>query len=302
MGRWLPAQFDSFVCSRGISLGSPLPASAVVITSLSRVRLCYPKRVQKENKVESMFVNTLDLALLSAGVLGFRHGFDYDHVAAITDITSVETSRTRAMRMGLLYVLGHGSMVAVLGAAVVLFQRSLPPRIDDWAQRAVGVTLVALGLYVLGTLLRDRASYIPRSRAAILMDGGRWLLRRIRALFNSDSRTKTLPSSGAYSGSSVFLIGIIHGLGAETPSQLLLFLLAANLGGLARGFLGLAVFLAGLFLMNTLMTASAVGIFGFSAARPRVLRFVIGATAAYSVVVGALFLSGVSKFLPQIGG
>jgi high-affinity nickel permease len=264
--------------------------------------MCYPNAFKKENKVEGMFVNTLDLALLSAGVLGFRHGFDYDHVAAITDITSVETSRSRAMRMGLLYVLGHGSMVAVLGAVVVLFQRSLPPRIDDWAERAVGATLVALGLYVLGTLLRDRASYIPRSRAAILMDCGRWLLPRIRALFNSDSKAKTLQSLGSYSGSSVFLIGIIHGLGAETPSQLLLFLLAANLGGLARGFLGLAVFLAGLFLMNTLMTASAVGIFGFSAARPRVLRFVIGATAAYSVVVGGLFLLGVSKFLPQIGG
>ena len=37
--------------------------------------------------------STLDLALLSAAVLGFRHGFDYDHIAAITDITSVESNR-----------------------------------------------------------------------------------------------------------------------------------------------------------------------------------------------------------------
>jgi hypothetical protein len=27
-------------------------------------------------------MNPLNLALLSAGVLGFRHGFDYDHIAA----------------------------------------------------------------------------------------------------------------------------------------------------------------------------------------------------------------------------
>jgi len=54
-------------------------------------------------------------------------------------------------------------------------------------------------------------------------------------------------------------------------------------------------------LMNTLMTASAAGIFGFSAAKPRVLRFVIAATAAYSVVVGGVFLFGVAKFLPPIG-
>jgi hypothetical protein len=83
---------------------------------------------------------------------------------------------------------------------------------------------------------------------------------------------------------------------------LLLFFVAANLGGIGRGFLGLAVFLAGLLAMNTLMTASAVGIFGFSAAKPKIQRFVIGATAAYSVVVGWVFLFGVAKLLPPIGG
>jgi hypothetical protein len=32
------------------------------------------------------------------------------------------------------------------------------------------------------------------------------------------------------------------------------------------------------------------------------LRFVIGATAAYSVVVGGIFLLGASHILPPIGG
>ena len=248
-----------------------------------------------------MISTTLDLALISTVVLGFRHGFDHDHIAAITDITSVEPSRPGAMRMGLLYVLGHASTVAALGGLAIFFQRSLPASIDSWAERAVGLTLVILGLYVLGSLLRDNAVYIPRSRAAILIDFSRWLLWRIRAIFGSESSVEPVRRSGPYSRTSVFVIGIIHGLGAETPSQLLLFLLAANLGGLARGFLGLSVFLFGLLLMNTLMTASAAGIFGFSAAKPRVLRFVIAATAAYSVVVGGVFLFGVAKFLPPIG-
>ncbi|MGH9700988.1 MAG: hypothetical protein ACRD52_16225, partial [Candidatus Acidiferrales bacterium] len=87
-------------------------------------------------------MTALDLALLSAAVLGFRHGFDYDHIAAISDITSVELEPRRAMRMGLLYVLGHAATVALLGGAVILFQRSLPSRMDGWAERAVGLTLV----------------------------------------------------------------------------------------------------------------------------------------------------------------
>ncbi|HLV95796.1 MAG TPA: hypothetical protein VKS44_11445 [Candidatus Acidoferrales bacterium] len=299
-------------------------------------------------------VKTLELALLSAAVLGFRHGFDYDHIAAITDITSLETSPPRAMRMGLLYVLGHAATVAVLGGAVITFQKSLPARIDGWAERAVGLTLVVLGLYVLGSMLRQKESFRPRSRAALMIGGFRWLRRKAIVLsrkfgaallgsrslparagspvggygfnpeientrflggrsFSSDSKPSETAGALApeaastdpaepYSKRSVFAIGVIHGLGAETPSQLLLFLLAANLGGLARGFLGLGMFLAGLVVMNTLMTASAVGIFGFSAAKPRMLRFVIGFTAAYSLVVGAIFLFGSSALLPPLGG
>src|SRR5258708_6935638 len=63
----------------------------------------------------------LKLALLSAAVLGFRHGFDYDHIAAITDITSVQKTRARAMQLGLVYALGDAAMVLGLGAAVIFF-------------------------------------------------------------------------------------------------------------------------------------------------------------------------------------
>ncbi len=245
---------------------------------------------------------TLDVALLTAAVLGFRHGFDYDHIAAISDITSVEPTPGRGMRMGLVYVLGHAATVAALGGAVILFQRQLPARIDNWAERAVGITLVLLGLYVLGTLLRAKSSFTPRSRASLLIGAFSWLTWRIRKIFGGAPDVKPQDTREPYSRRSVFVIGVIHGLGAETPSQLLLFLLAANLGGVARGFLGLGMFLAGLLVMNTLMTASAVGIFGASAAKPRLLRFVVGFTAAYSLVVGTIFLFGSASFLPPLGG
>src|SRR5207248_8363335 len=93
----------------------------------------------------------LRLALVSAAVLGFRHGLDYDHIAAISDISSVQARPRDAMRYGLLYVAGHAATVAVLGSAAVIFRISLPPASDRWAERLVGVTLLVLGLYVLGT-------------------------------------------------------------------------------------------------------------------------------------------------------
>src|SRR3984885_14427214 len=97
------------------------------------------------------------------------------------------------------------------------------------------------------------------------------------------------------------MIGVVHGLGAETPSQLMIFLLAANLSGIAKGFIGLAMFIAGLLVMNTVMTASAVGLFGFSSRFPRFQFVVPGLTAVYSLTVGALFWFGSSGLLPPLG-
>src|SRR6195256_198241 len=97
----------------------------------------------------------LRLALTSAAMLGFRHGFDYDHIAAISDHSSIQSKTHDAMGYGFLYVGGHAATVAVLGAAAIAFRISLPPASDRWAEGLVGITLVALGLYVLGTFFRE---------------------------------------------------------------------------------------------------------------------------------------------------
>jgi high-affinity nickel-transport protein len=86
-------------------------------------------------------------------VLGFRHGFDYDHIAAISDITSVQEKASTGMRLGLLYALGHASMIALLGGTVILFQLSFSPRLDSCAERLLGLTLIVLAIYVLGSLV-----------------------------------------------------------------------------------------------------------------------------------------------------
>jgi high-affinity nickel permease len=249
-----------------------------------------------------MSLNTLDLAFVSAGMLGFRHGFDYDHIAAISDITSMEPSKSTALRMGFVYILGHAVTLGALGGAVILFQHSLPRQIDRWAERAVGATLVLLGVYVLGSLLRRKDDSLPRSRAAMVIAFTQWILWRLQRFFDRGPIQMPKREQAPYNPFVVFLVGVIHGLGAETPSQLLIFLLAANLGGAALGLLGLGVFLAGLITMNLLMTASIVGILGFSTNKPLLLQWVIGATATYSVVVGVIFFMGGADLLPALGG
>jgi hypothetical protein len=242
----------------------------------------------------------LEITLISCAVLGFRHGFDYDHIAAISDITSVQQRPSSAMRLGLLYAAGHAAMIALLGSMVILFQLSLPHRLDSWAERLVGLTLIVLAIYVMGSLVWGDPHAIPPSRAALIIRGYRRLRRRFSSA-QQDSSSAANDEDRNYTGSIAFGIGVIHGLGAETPSQLALFLLAANLGGVAKGIGGMAMFLAGLLVMNTLMTASACGLFHGSAPHPKVMRFFVGLTAVYSFLVGCVFLLGSSGRLPIIG-
>ena len=243
----------------------------------------------------------LRLALISAAALGFRHGLDYDHIAAITDISSVQSKARDAMRYGLLYVAGHAATVAVLGAAAVAFRIALPPATDRWAERLVGITLLVLGLYVLGTFFRPGShSHGPRTRITLLVNGVLWVYWRLSKVFGGTRVEAPQIFKDGYGTTSTFLVGVIHGLGAETPTQILLFLMAANLGGTAVGLLGLLMFIVGLLAMNTLMCASAAGIFSAALARPNALRAVTLLTSAYSIVVGVIFLFGSAWRLPSL--
>ena len=190
-------------------------------------------------------------------------------------------------------------MVALLGSAVIVFQLSLPHGIDRIAERLVGLTLLVLGVYVLGSLSKGNPA--PRSRFHLMAAVAQWVHWKMSSYWHDQDVRRPADKTWNYSSKSVLMIGVVHGLGAETPSQLMIFLLAANLGGIGKGFVGLATFIAGLLVMNTVMTASAVGLFGFSSRLPRFQFVVTALTAIYSLAVGALFLVGSSGFLPTLG-
>ena len=79
-------------------------------------------------------------------------------------------------------------------------------------------------------------------------------------------------------------------MGAETPTQLAVFLLAANLGGVQKGMLGLAAFTTAMLASNVVLTAGAMGLFNVSISNPVWFRWLGAITAAYSLWVGITFL------------
>jgi high-affinity nickel permease len=246
----------------------------------------------------------LDAALGSCLVLGLRHGFDYDHLAAISDITAVQRNWKSGLRLGITYALGHVLMVALLGIAVLQLHVGLPEGLDHLTERLIGVTLIVLGVGVVAGILRKDTHGHPHnrieSRLAIAINGLIWAGWRVRRIWAPEAE-QPRRFQWMYNGKSVFLIGVLHGIGAETPSQLGLFFLAKSLGGTANGMMGLAAFCAGLVAMNALMTASIGGAFKTGAFHPRFYHAIAWMGAAYSFIIGVIFLFGISERLPQLG-
>ena len=94
---------------------------------------------------------TLLLVALVAVVLGLRHATDPDHLAAVTTLVAgTEERATRAAaRLGFSWGLGHATSLFLFGVPIVLFNSYLPAVVEQGAETAVGVLIVALAIWLL---------------------------------------------------------------------------------------------------------------------------------------------------------
>ncbi len=301
------------------------------------------------------------VGLLGTGlVLGLRHGIDWDHIAAITDITSttaaataaqaaheaqhdarpghqhghggalelraheadpgaatpassfhppaavaprrLATEQVEALRLGTLYALGHGVVVIALGMAAISFGALLPDWLDPIMGRVVGLTLVALGAWVLYSVIRymrGGEAFRLRSRWMLAFDGVRYGWRRFQARLHGHEHVEPLEMS-SYGPRTAFGVGMIHGVGAETGTQVLLI---AAVGGAASAGLGIPMlfaFVIGLLVSNlAIVVVSSVG-FVASQTRERIY-VVVGAIAGiFSLALGLVFVLGLDAILPDL--
>jgi high-affinity nickel-transport protein len=168
-----------------------------------------------------------------AYVLGVRHAFDADHIAAIDDTTRLMLQRgRRPVGVGFFFAMGHSTVVLALALLVALAAGTVGTGIDTF-QRIGGVVsqLVALSFLLLVATLN-----------ALMLAGVITLWRRVtrgqvdeheletqllnQGLLNRmlGRRARTLIRSSWH----MYPVGILFGLGLETPSEVTLLALSAS--------------------------------------------------------------------------
>jgi high-affinity nickel-transport protein len=207
-----------------------------------------------------------------------------------------------AIRLGTLYAVGHGIVVIVLGIAALAFGALLPDWLDPIMGRVVGLTLVGLGVWVLYSVYRfarGGGSFRLRSRWMLVFDGVRYAWRRLQARLHGHEHVEPLEMS-SYGTRTALGVGMIHGIGAETGTQVLLI---AAVGGASSAGLGVPMLLAfvlGLLISNfVIVVVSSVG---FVASQTREMIYVaVGAVAGvFSLIIGFVFLLGLDGVLPDL--
>jgi high-affinity nickel-transport protein len=275
------------------------------------------------------------LLLAATGLLhGLRHGVDWDHIAAISDLTGAN-DRRRGLRAATAYALGHGLVILVLGLLAVLGNDYIPDSLDGIMGRVVGVTLIVLGVSVAVGLARDRRNFRMRSRWTVVGSGvtraGRWARDRVGAMRHDHphshdghghghahtdvsqvrhgnigaAKTKLGHSHehvhiaveprdpfAATTPRSAVLVGMLHGVGAESPTQVVVLVGASQAAGHVQAIVVLLAFVLGLLCSNTgVALATSTGF--LSATRSfRVYATIALLCAAASTAMGILYLFG----------
>jgi high-affinity nickel-transport protein len=249
-----------------------------------------------------------------AYILGMRHAFDADHIAAIDDTTRIMLLRgRRPVGVGFFFAMGHSTVVVVLALVVAWGAASLTAagadRLREWGG-AVATVVAMVFLLIVATLnaqvlrnivglwrrLRNGDSD-PAATERVLLSRGllnRVLGRRLRGVVRSSWH--------------MYPIGLLMGLGLETASEVTLLALAASTA--AGGQLPVAavlslplLFAAGMSTFDTADSLVMTRLYSWSYRNPvRTLFFNIATTAMTVVIAGFIASVYIADVLVSYAG
>jgi high-affinity nickel permease len=222
-------------------------------------------------------------------LLGLRHATDPDHLAAVTTLIASGSDRTRrlAARLGLAWGLGHATSLFAFGLPIVLFKAYLPERVEQGAEAAVGVLIVALAVWLLIRWRRGVFHVHPHEHGAVEHAHAHSHQRRDHAHGHTVRARSPLQA---------YAIGLLHGIGGSAGVGVLL-LAGIHSRPLAVAALGLfAVFTA----VSMALLSTGFGLTLSSARARRSFHRLAPAFGAASLLFGVWYALGALHAAPHV--
>lgn len=232
-------------------------------------------------------VELLSFAILAI-FIGMRHGMDSDHVAAIADMVGSENGKKKQVSLGVMYAFGHGMIVLCIGLITLFVGARLPESAQNIIEMIVSLTLLVLGGVILYSVLRQNQEYEFKSRLKIVYEA------ISKVLHKSGKKAADLSPIGV-GIISAFIIGVIHGIGVESPTQIAIITNAVGVDNTTAAALQLVLFVIGL-LASTIFVTFLLS-WGFTKAKfKRKLYIILGSvTGIYSVGLGVSMMVEIMK-------
>lgn len=240
------------------------------------------------------------LAILVVGfLLGLKHATEADHLAAVATLATRRASLTDALRQGAAWGLGHSLTLLLFGGVVLALGHSIPPRLEQSLEFAVGLMLILLGADVLRRLWRQRIHvhahtheggwvhvHAHRHAAETPAKAGVPVFAQLQFLPADAGHRQSLhehPHLARWSGRAL-LVGMMHGLAG---SAALIVLSLQAVPSVAMGLLYILLFGVGSMLGMALLSAAiALPLRASSGALAGLHRGMTAALGAFSCMLG----------------
>jgi hypothetical protein len=224
-----------------------------------------------DDKIAALGTGESFLIIIAVAVLlGVRHATDPDHLITVSTLLASEHSRGAggASLLGFSWGLGHATTLFLFGLPIVLFDRYLPNALQQAAEVAVGVVIMALAVRLLLRWSAHGRSGHGHSHRGKL---GRSPLQ-------------------------AFGVGLLHGVGGSAGVGVLLL---AAIPSHVEAAIALVVFAA----FTAISMALASTSFGYALARGPILArvtVVAPALATMSLAFGTWYALGALQAMPTL--
>jgi high-affinity nickel-transport protein len=245
---------------------------------------------------------------IAAYVLGLRHAFDADHIAAIDNTTrKLMAEGKRPMSVGFWFSLGHSTIVFVLALLFAIGIRAL-----GGAFQRSGSTLHGLGDWV-GTGASGTFLYLIAGLNLLVLWGIIKVLLEMRAgAYDEHELEHQLQRRGLMNrffgrlGGAIgapwqmYPLGLLFGLGFDTATEVALLFLAAGAAGAGLPVYAILclplLFAAGMSLLDTIDGSFMNFAYEWAFSKPVRKVFynltITGLSVAIALVIGTIELSG----------